>query len=204
MPDFIQSILSNLTSLPKTIVASSESAVYISMLSGLATAVARLVWSLTTYLLQAGRFYLSCRTQKHEMNFGPFKNVPPAIEGVYCQIVRYGTDQYIEKMASDQERYEGRLQNRVYKLRTHRHGGEYVVRVSFPVHKRLGTQFKLFVRLKDASKADDVVKFLTGTNLLSGVNFSPYHSPPKVSFLVERFSKVQTVEGLTNNFYYPI
>jgi hypothetical protein len=44
-------------------------------------------------------------------------------EGVYCQIVRYGTDQYIEKMASDQERYEGRLQNRVYKLRTHRHGG---------------------------------------------------------------------------------
>jgi hypothetical protein len=52
--------------------------------------------------------------------------------------------------------------------------------------------------------ADDVVKFLTGTNLLSGVNFSPYHSPPKVSFLVERFSKVQTVEGLTNNFYYPI
>jgi hypothetical protein len=205
MLDFLQWILSTLMAVPKAIAASAESAVYVSMLSGLATAVARLVWSVSTWLLQAGRFYLSCRTTKHKMNFGPFKGVPKTIKGVYCQIIRYGTDQYIEKMASDQERYEGRLQNRVYKLKSRRDcRGQYIVRLALPVHKRLGTQFKLFVRLKDPSKADDVVKFLTDTQLLSQVHVSQYHSPPKISFLVDRFSTVNTVEGLTNNFYYPI
>lgn len=36
----------------------------------------------------------------------------------YCLLVRYGTDLYFEKLASDQEKYEGRLQNRVLKNRT--------------------------------------------------------------------------------------
>jgi len=35
-----------------------------------------------------------------------------------CLLVRYGTDLYFEKLASDQEKYEGRLQNRVLRNRS--------------------------------------------------------------------------------------
>jgi hypothetical protein len=77
-----------------------------------------------------------------------------------------------------------------------------MVQLRQPVHKRLGTQFKIFVRLKELANSDEAVKFLSGIKVVSDVHVSQYHRPTKITFIVERFAKLQTVEGLSDNFYY--
>jgi hypothetical protein len=168
-------------------------------------AIARLAWSLVGYLLRVASFYLSRRISRYEIELGPIENVPRAISGIYCQIVRFGTDLYIEKMASDQERYEGRLQNKVRKLATHRTAdGRLVVQFRLPVHKRIGTQFKTFVRVHDAKDLPAVEAFLGQLKIVSNVKSSPYQDPPKVSFTINMFPIIETVEGIKNNFFYPV
>jgi len=168
-------------------------------------AIARISWSLVGYLMRIASFYLSRRVTPYVMEFGPIENVPKAISGVYCQVVRFGTDLYIEKMASDQERYEGRLQSKVFQLDTRRNAdGELIVHFKLPVHKRIGTQFKLFVRVRDAKDLPAVEAFLKQLKSVSNVDASRFQSPPKVSFTIDRFPIVSTVEGIKNNFCYPV
>lgn len=168
-------------------------------------AVARVVWAAVGWLIRAVSFYLGRKTMRYGISFGPIDNVPKEIEGVYCQIVRFGTDLYIEKMASDQERYEGRLQNKVQRLRTTRNrDGMLIVHFELPVHKRIGTQFKTFVRVRDPQALGRVEEFLLKQSFLSDVSVSEYQSPPKVSFTLNMFPTVETVEGLKNNFFYPV
>jgi|GEM_PF-3671970 len=69
---------------------------------------------------------------------------------IYCLVVRFGTDEYLRDMASDQERYEGRLRNRVIAVEP---GSEVV---SLPLHKRLGTQFKLYMAAPDPRTARSI------------------------------------------------
>ncbi len=52
-------------------------------------------------------------TQTLELKSKIFSDGNVSSAKICCLIVRYGTDLYFEKLASDQERYEGRLQNRI-------------------------------------------------------------------------------------------
>jgi len=203
--NLIKALLSSVDSIAKALALPSEYILLAVVIAGAAAGAAKVAWSFVTYLLLVIRFHLSFRTLKYAMDLGPFDNVPTSIEGVYCHIIRYGTDLYIEKMASDQERYEGRLRNKVYKLKTRRdQQNRCVVQLYLRVHKRLGTQFKVFVRLKDSAGPDEVVKFLTDTKLVSGIHVSQHHGPTKITFIIDSFATVQTVEGITNNFLYPV
>jgi hypothetical protein len=203
--NLIKALLSSVDSIAKALALPSEYILLAIVISGAAAGAAKVAWSFVTYVLQVIRFHFSFRTAKYSVDFGPFEDVPDSIDGVYCHIIRYGTDQYLEKMASDQERYEGRLRNKVYKLKTRRdQKNRCIVQLYLRVHKRLGTQFKVFVRLKELSNADEVVEFLTSTKLVSGIHVSRYHQPTKITFIIEIFSTVQTVEGITNNFLYPV
>lgn len=62
---------------------------------------------------------------------------------LHCLVVRYGNDTYLRDMASDQEKYEGRLRNRV--INVPRLGSD--TKLLLPVHNRLGTQFKMYLSL---------------------------------------------------------
>jgi len=87
-------------------------------------------------------------------------------------------------MASDQEKFEGRLQNDVFRVTTLKDDqGNYVVRLRLPVHKRLGTQFKLFVRLKPEGKSGAVVNFLNEFDSVSDVKLSLYKNHLKFLLL---------------------
>ena len=177
----------------------------VTAVAALLVALARIVWGVVGWALRVVGFYFSRKIMRYKLDFGPIKNVPKDIEGVYCQIVRYGTDLYIERMASDQERYEGRLQNRVYKLATERNAnGALLVRLRLPVHKRIGTQFKVFVRLREGADVDKAEQFLKTLSFIENVKVSQYLSPKKVSFTLAIFPIVETVEGIKNNFFFPV
>src|SRR5215813_6378962 len=50
------------------------------------------------------------------INKANYGNLTKLISGFYCLVVRYGTDQYVSSLASDQEKYEGRLKNEKRKI----------------------------------------------------------------------------------------
>ena len=123
--------------------------------------------------------WLSRRITRYAIDVGPWplgdigsnKDVK-----LRCLLVRYGADIYLERMASDRDKHEGRLRNRVLPNRVsiipapswriwERLIHWWKCRVLFytpvqpdsnniegnfllPVHQRLGTQFKLFFQIK--------------------------------------------------------
>ncbi len=80
---------------------------------------------------------------------------------LYCLVVRFGTDDYLASMASEQERHQGRLINRVVEIERDA--------LLLPVHRKLGTQFKLYYLLPDAKKA---------RTLWQALKQSPIHLAP--------------------------
>ncbi len=66
---------------------------------------------------------------------------------LYCLVVRFGTDAYRTNVASEQERYQGRLLNRVVEIKPD------PMILNLPVHRKLGTQFKLYYLLPDEQEA---------------------------------------------------
>lgn len=125
------------------------------------------------YSAWAGR-----RITRYSIDVGPWPLQVGSVENVKlrCLVVRYGTDAYVERLASDQEKYEGRLRNRILKNRVtivrtradglwpwlgyrwkrfvlgyepmERESTRIVGNFLLPVHKRLGTQFKLFFEIR--------------------------------------------------------
>lgn len=120
--------------------------------------------------------------------------------GFYCHLVRYGTDQYIGALASDQEKYEGRLKNKILKIETELDGaGNVTFILKLPVHKRIGTQFKCFVAAKDAGSVPILEEFLKGCEGFHGISASKGIKADRIYFLLDRFFDVTTCDGFKNN-----
>jgi hypothetical protein len=124
---------------------------------------------------------------------------------VFCLIVRYGSDQYIEHMASDREKYDGRLLNEVVKVVVDRSvDGSVAFSVDLPVHKRLGTQFKCYVDVHPDGPKDAVLEFLSSHDEISDVSASSgLKGGERIYFLLKKFATVTTVEGFKNNMCFP-
>jgi hypothetical protein len=72
-----------------------------------------------------------------------------SIHGFYVIAARFGTEEYLEKFASDEERAEGRWRLSITNIpvRFDGNGNAFLV-LKIPVHKFLGTQFKCFVAVR--------------------------------------------------------
>ena len=81
------------------------------------------------------------------------------IEGFSCMHVRFGSDRYLSSLASDQEKYEGWLRNKVLPFDV---SGNATFTLRLPLHKRAGTQFKCFVTVRHADAVDALKQFLQG------------------------------------------
>lgn len=122
-----------------------------------------------------------------------------------CLIIRYGTDLYVERLASDREREDGRLQNRVFDIPIVVHAdGSTSFRLLVPVHKRLGTQFKCFVDVQDATKTTEVLEFLFSCPSIDSPerSSSPLH-PNRLYFLLKDFHIIESIDKHKNNMCFP-
>jgi hypothetical protein len=133
-----------------------------------------------------------------------YDKIKHLITGFSCLVVRYGTDQYVSTLASDQEKYEGRLKNEVRPINIHiGQVGDATFILRLPIHKRIGTQFKCFATVKDESSLSTVQAFLNECEGVKDAQVSKSVKSNRIYFLVERFAVVKTIDGIDNNMILP-
>ena len=130
-----------------------------------------------------------------------------------CLLIRYGTDAYIERMASDLDRRNGQLQNKVIEIAVQStEDGISEFTLNLPVHSRLGTQSKCFADISASSNPNDttadqitqeVKNFLEQTSKVEDISASSSEYQHRVYFLLKRFAVVESVEGFKNNHCFP-
>ena len=168
---------------------------------GAATLMARVVLLLWNLVSQPVRHVLSSKNTKCAVGFGPIHPLPVGCS-LRCLFVRYGTDAYIERLASQQEKYEGRLRNRVLPVELTPKGEVNYAHFAIRVHKRLGTQFKLFINCPDETRAADTAKHLRDLAFcIRNVDVVNVGGAWRVWFLLTNYGSVLTVEGFENNLF---
>lgn len=117
-----------------------------------------------------------------------------------CLLVRYGTDEYIRSMASEQEKYDGRLRNKMIDC-LYENG-----KLSFtiPVHKRIGSQFKCFMEVPSESEARDIIEKQSKLKEIYDLSHSSSQNRNRIYFLLRDYGETVTVDGLKNNMIYPV
>jgi hypothetical protein len=134
-----------------------------------------------------------------------YENLRRDISDFWCLIVRYGTDEYISKMASDQERFEGRQQLKLRRISVQfdkNSKPKFVLQL--PIHKRMGTQFKCFVVARDVERVPAIITTLNKCEHVSEIKQSDSYHRDRVYFLLDQFFVIDTITpGVRNNFVFP-
>ena len=136
---------------------SAEAKIVAAILAALAAttvgALASIGVTIGRWITRRFRTFLDLHIVEQKLELKPVKLEPGESDRVkiYCLLVRYGTDLYFEKLASDQERYEGRLQNRLLHNRVKSEEGWLQSLFHLPIHSRLGTQFKFFLEVEETT-----------------------------------------------------
>ena len=192
----------------------------------LLTPLLRVAWLAASSAYQRTVEWMGRRIERCPIALGPLP-VPPRARSkladeipIYCLIVRYGDDGYLERLASDQERFEGRLRLEILcsKLKLDRESCTYSGTIPLKVHRRLGTQFKLFFEVEGPSQVRRYVSALSAmTDIVAEVTTSKYGGKTKVWFLLKcyhftRIANYASREGggggaekqIRNNFYFPL
>ena len=106
-----------------------------------------------------------------------YTNVFREISAFYCLVVRYGTDEYISKMASDGERFEGRQLLKVRPISaTFDENNQAKFELKLPIHKTMGTQFKCFAVARSVDRVPAVIAILEKCEHASDVKQSDSYS----------------------------
>ncbi len=177
-----------------------------SVLTAIAGFVGRIAWSGGAALTRWFQSWRLRSVRSHTIALArtrmPFeaKTISP-----FCLIIRYGTDSYIQHMASDRERQDGKLQNRKIKVPISLNpDGSANFELRIPIHGRLGTQFKCFVDITDEHKVSDVMNFLHGCPSIAEpeVSSSAFHRT-RIFFLLKDFAVLTAIDGLKNNMCFP-
>jgi len=170
----------------------------------------RVTWFLTSEAGKRIERWHSWRREVYKVAFGrsitreKYLEASREIIGFFCLIVRYGSDDYLSRLGSDEERNIGRLQNKVVKINFEfdLDGNAHLV-LELPVHKRLGTQFKCFVEVREGGDAGRVKSILDNCDQVSDVTQSHSQQRSRFFFHVNTFSSVLTVEGVRNDMVFP-
>jgi hypothetical protein len=166
-----------------------------------------LISSLVGYIVRRAHW----RVRTHTFVLGEavtrkeYDNLSRDILDFWCLIVRYGTDEYISKMASDQERFEGRQQLKLRRIPVQfdkNNKPKFVLQL--PIHKRMGTQFKCFVVARDVEKVPAIIATLNKCEHVSDIKQSDSYHRDRVYFLLDQFFVIGTITpGVRNNFVFP-
>jgi len=125
------------------------------------TSILTAIVNITWLLMRSLRRRLRWHTKTFRVSLGPraagevtinranWHELSSSIHGFYVIAARFGTEEYLERFASDEERAEGRWRLAITKISVRfdaKDNAFLVLRI--PVHKYLGTQFKCFVAVR--------------------------------------------------------
>jgi hypothetical protein len=166
-------------------------------------AVGRALWVAVGKATEAAIFRLSLKTRRVSFRLLARGDRPEEIQSLNVLFVRHGSDKYLQHLASDQERNHGRLQNKYKKIEIKRDENDDIVfEFDIHFHKRIGTQFKLFVDVRGS--AEPVVKYLGSHENVYDVGVSSNPNSIRVFFLLKDFAEIETIDGFKNNMIWPV
>ena len=175
--------------------------------------IAGLVWVIWTFLrfaLATVSDILDVHQAKHSIAIArgltkhDFDQIRRGIKAWRLLLVRYGPDEYLRGMASDADRALGRTRFDVINMKLALSNiGEVTLTWNLPVHRRLGTQFRCYIDLREGGVGSDVL-----TGMLSHYDeilVQPPESahPQRVYFLLKRFRIVTSADGVKQNIVMP-
>jgi hypothetical protein len=171
--------------------------------SAILTVLVRLVWSVISVLLNKIRYLWMKKVQSFVIPLESSETID-SLTRFYCLVIRYGTDNYIRDMANDQEKYDGRLQNKIIPINVRKDKENNLsLKLKLPVHKRIGTQFKCFAEVQDSRKVDELCSILEKCRRVYDISKSSSQFKNRIYFLLQDFGTVKTVEGIENNMCFP-
>jgi hypothetical protein len=176
----------------------------------LATGTVWIVWRIMTAVFATAAEMLEIQTTKQQMVIArgltrhDYEQVRKGIKAWYLLLVRYGTEDYLRTMSGEADRSIGRPRYSTLPMKLSLSPtGEVTLRWSLPLHRRLGTQFRCFIDLREGGSGPGVLTGMLKHYDEIEVLETDVHSPKRVYFLLKRFRMVTTVEGIRQNFVLP-
>ena len=171
--------------------------------SAILTVLVRIVWSVISVLLNKIRYLWMKKAQPFVIPLES-SEIIDSLTRFYCLVIRYGTDNFIRDMANDQERFDGRLQNKIIPINVRKDKENNLsLELKLPVHKRIGTQFKCFAEVQDSRKVDELSSILEKCRRIYGISKSSSQFKNRIYFLLQDFGTVKTIEEIENNMCFP-
>ncbi len=117
---------------------------------------------------------------------------------------RFGNDEFLKDTAIEKEKMEMGLQNKITYLKyeylsTHK---KLNVELKINIHKKFGTQFKLFMDFDNYEHLLKAKSILEEQSILKNIGKSE-SLKNRLYFLIEEYKVVKTSEGIENNFIFP-
>jgi hypothetical protein len=171
-------------------------------LTAIVTAVATVTWKITNQLFfRFGEKFRVCETEL-QCNFGKSVFDKISHDKVFLHIVKFGTDEYLSTLASELEKFDRRLRNKIRPATWDNENLSLLTMV--PLHKFLGTQFKFFLTAPSFAEAEQIVSTLKECPNVSDCDISMDSTGFNVYFLSTQFATTTTIDKFKNNFLSPI
>jgi len=172
--------------------------------SAIIAAAIKVIWTILTEVFKFIRNTRLHKTLDLLIPIFPYKEDYDDFIDFKCLIIRYGTDQYFQHLASDREKHDGKLKNKTIDLKViHKQSNLPELGLLLPVHKRLGTQFKCFAEIKDPKRIDEFIEEFSKCKKITALSKSKSLFHNRVYFLLNDFGTAKTVDGFTNNLCLP-
>ena len=165
----------------------------------------RFVWGIFSEISNRIRQIFASRVRVYEIDIGLYPSEFDKVIDFYCLLIRYGTDSYLSGLASERDKFDGRLQNKILPItiaQTKDGKARFILRL--PIHQRIGTQFKCFGEVKSSNELENVNKALNTCERIRSLSKSSSQFRNRVYFLLNDFGTSKSVEGIENNVCFPV
>jgi len=165
--------------------------------------ILRLVFNTAADVLEVGsrkqRIVIARGLTKHD-----FDQVRKGIRAWRLLVIRYGSDDYLRAMAGEADRHAGRTRYDVINMKLALSPiGEVTLSWRLPIHRRLGTQFRCYIDVREGSVGGDVLTGMLSHYDEIEVLAADVPNPARHYFLLKRFRVVTGADGLKQNIAQP-
>ncbi len=133
-----------------------------------------------------------------------YEQVRKGIRAWRLLLVRHGSDDYLRTMAGEGDRHAGRTRFEVINMKLALSSiGEVTLTWKLPVHRRLGTQFRCYIDVRDGGAGGEMLSGMLRHYDEIEVLPAEVANPTRVYFLLKRFRVVTSADGVRQNMALP-
>ncbi len=177
--------------------------ILIGLIAAICTIAVRATWEAASWIKELVAARIVQRTYKHSLDLCAEAALPAGLNfGVL--LVKFGADDYLQTLASENEKQIGRLRLRELMAVSRAVNGQARLEFEIPVHRRLGAQFKCYVDIAHNGDMDAARAFFERHEAIARVDQADSLSKHRLFLLLKKFRVVKTIDGLENNFLFPV